>query len=495
MRFSLRPLGALLGLALGLASTVAHAQQATGFALDRFEPSERGSDWFTLESLDLRGSGRPALGIVGDYAYRPLAIYAPNGTLRSAIVSDQLVLHVGASVVLFDRLRLGVNLPVSVYQAGDGATVQGVAYPAPGSAAVGDLRIGADLRLLGTYGDPFTLGLGVQGWVPIGSQKDYTGDEDVRIGPRLLAAGQVDIFAYAARFGVVYRGRNQAFDGAALGTELTWGASAGLSLAEHKLLIGPEVFGSGSIENSDQIFGKRTTPLEGLFGAHYKAGDFHLGAGVGTGLTRGLGAPTIRALLSAEWAPAFEEKPVVHDRDGDGIPDEQDACPDVKGVRTSDPKTNGCPPPPPPPPDRDGDGISDDQDACPDTPGVHTDDPKTNGCPPPPPDRDHDGVIDSEDACPDVAGEKTNDPKTNGCPPDPDRDKDGIPNTEDACPDEPGPKDPDPKKNGCPKAIVRNNQIVILEQVKFATGSARILPASEPLMNAVLKVFVDHSEI
>jgi outer membrane protein OmpA-like peptidoglycan-associated protein len=47
------------------------------------------------------------------------------------------------------------------------------------------------------------------------------------------------------------------------------------------------------------------------------------------------------------------------------------------------------PPPPPPPPvveaaksDRDGDAIVDEEDACPDVPGPRTDDPKTNGCPP-----------------------------------------------------------------------------------------------------------------
>jgi outer membrane protein OmpA-like peptidoglycan-associated protein len=40
------------------------------------------------------------------------------------------------------------------------------------------------------------------------------------------------------------------------------------------------------------------------------------------------------------------------------------------------------PPPPAPPPDRDHDGIVDAQDACPDVPGVRTDDPATNGCPP-----------------------------------------------------------------------------------------------------------------
>jgi len=39
------------------------------------------------------------------------------------------------------------------------------------------------------------------------------------------------------------------------------------------------------------------------------------------------------------------------------------------------------PPPPPPPPDRDGDGVPDAEDACPDVPGIKTNDPKTNGCP------------------------------------------------------------------------------------------------------------------
>jgi outer membrane protein OmpA-like peptidoglycan-associated protein len=61
------------------------------------------------------------------------------------------------------------------------------------------------------------------------------------------------------------------------------------------------------------------------------------------------------------------------------------------------------------------DGILDDDDACPDEPGVKTDDPKTNGCPLPK-DRDGDGIIDPEDACPDDPGEKNEDPKKNGCP-------------------------------------------------------------------------------
>ena len=47
----------------------------------------------------------------------------------------------------------------------------------------------------------------------------------------------------------------------------------------------------------------------------------------------------------------------------------------MPGVASEDPAKNGCPP------DRDGDGIVDSEDACPDTPGPKNEDPKKNGCP------------------------------------------------------------------------------------------------------------------
>jgi OmpA-OmpF porin, OOP family len=173
--------------------------------------------------------------------------------------------------------------------------------------------------------------------------------------------------------------------------------------------------------------------------------------------------------------------------------DPEDACPDAPGIRSGDPKTHGCPPPPP---DRDNDGILDADDACPDTPGVKTDNPKTRGCPPPPPDRDNDGILDADDACPDTPGVKTDDPKTHGCPaPPPDRDGDGIPDTEDACPEVAGSRNADPTKNGCPEARIEAGEIKILEQVKFKTASAEILPASNGTLEAVMRILNEHPEI
>jgi outer membrane protein OmpA-like peptidoglycan-associated protein len=60
-------------------------------------------------------------------------------------------------------------------------------------------------------------------------------------------------------------------------------------------------------------------------------------------------APVVAALPPPEPPPPMLEPavvpPPVADRDGDGVPDADDACPDIPGAHTEDPKTNGCPPP------------------------------------------------------------------------------------------------------------------------------------------------------
>ena len=266
-----------------------------------------------------------------------------------------------------------------------------------------------------------------------------------------------------------------------------------------------------------------------------------VGLAAGPGLTSGIGTPDFRVVASLGFGHEFREKPPP-DRDGDGIFDAQDACPDQKGEASSEPAKNGCPPDrdgdgvvdakdacvdlpgvaaedpakngcPPDrdgdgivdsqdacidvkgaassqptkngcPPDRDGDGILDPQDSCVDVPGVASEDPGKNGCPPPPADRDGDGIADAQDACPEVKGVVSTDATQNGCPSD--RDGDKIIDTDDACPDEKGGPSPDPKQNGCPTGAVVNNQIVVLDPVRFESGSDQILPASDQVLQTIL---------
>lgn len=179
------------------------------------------------------------------------------------------------------------------------------------------------------------------------------------------------------------------------------------------------------------------------------------------------------------------------DRDGDSVFDDEDACPDTAGIRTGDAKTNGCPRH-----DQDNDGVFDDEDACPDTAGIRTKDPKTNGCPRG--DRDKDAIYDEEDACPDAAGPRTDDPKTNGCPSH-DRDKDGVLNDDDACPDIPGIKTSDPKTNGCPASEgnvrVEGTEIVLGEIILFDTDSLRVRHVSWALVKRVADLLNSNPDI
>ncbi len=469
--------------------------QSSGFSLNRFDPSERGSDWFALESLDFRGHVRPVFGVVGDWGYKPLVAYDANGDEQAAIVEHQVFAHVGGGINLWDKVRLAASLPLLVVNQGEsvGSTTQS-SFSSQDGGGLGDLRLGADVGIVGEYGEAFALAGGVQVHIPTGDRESFASDGKVRIVPRLMAAGDVGNLAYAVRAGVNVRTQTEDFDGEPFGSEVQFAASVGVRLAEKKLLIGPELYGSTVVADGDAVFARKTTPVEAIIGGHYRAGDFKFGLGVGPGLTRGYGTPVVRVLGSIEWFPEVkkeEPKPEEpKDRDGDGIIDDEDACPDTPGVASDDPEKNGCPLPG----DRDNDGIIDDEDACPDTPGEANDDPAKNGCPPPA-DRDKDGIIDDEDACPDEPGEANDDPAKNGCPPPKDTDGDGILDPEDACPKEAGKPNKDPKKHGCPKAQIVKGQIKILEQVKFKTASAKILPESDELLTAVAKILKDHPEI
>ncbi len=473
----------------------AGAQEQAGYATNHIDISERGSRWFVLDSVDIQGNGRLALGIVNDYSYRSVVRYASDGNAAASVVRNQYVLNLGGSVVMGDRIRLGVGVPLQLFADGHATAINNVVHRPAEDIAVGDVRISVDGRLFGTPGDAASVAVGASFFAPSGTPSAYTGDGKPRFEPRVAFAGRASSFIYAAKLGVMIRARDEEWGDGRIGHALTGGVSAGVLLANDKLLIGPELFGSTGLSG-----GQRVTPLEALLGVHYDvAKDVRVGVSGGAGLTRDYGAPVARGLLSFEWVPSDakpEPPPPIVDRDGDGVPDCEDACSFVKGVASADPSKNGCPL------DTDSDGVPDNVDACPSVPGIASADGAANGCPQ---DSDRDGVADAEDACPREAGPRRPDPKTSGCPdvqappapPNPDRDGDGVMNDIDACPDVPGKPNTDPKKNGCPKAILEGSTIKITDQVKFKTGSAEIVAGKESsdILEDVVTVLKAHPEI
>jgi outer membrane protein OmpA-like peptidoglycan-associated protein len=160
--------------------------------------------------------------------------------------------------------------------------------------------------------------------------------------------------------------------------------------------------------------------------------------------------------------------PVVLDKDGDGINDTDDKCPDVAGLAA----LQGCP-------DRDGDGIADGEDKCPDVKGIA----KYQGCPIP--DTDGDGINDEQDKCPNEKGLA----RYQGCPI-PDTDGDGVNDEEDKCINEKGPA----SNYGCPvideKIVERVNKAA--QNVFFATGSSKLLAKSFPKLNDVVTILKEN---
>jgi OOP family OmpA-OmpF porin len=454
-----------------VATGVAGRTWAQNVALDRFQPAPAGDRFFGVQGGDPGGEVSPRFMLLGDYAYKPLVLYRDDGDQEvGSMVSHQLFLHIAAGLSLWNRLWISANMPLALVTDGQSQSVAGRTYPAASGFAAGDLRVGVRVGLVGDPGSLASLALAGYLFIPTGDEDKFAGDSDVHGMPALVLSGEDNSFAYAVNAGVDIRTKtnlpNANGEVETAGSDLTFGAAVGILLADKTVQLGPELYGSTAMVGSAS-FSRSTTNLEGLVGVRARLGPVVLGLAGGPGITRGLGTPTFRGVASVAFVP-LPEKP--------------------------------APPPPPPPPkprpprDRDKDGIPDRSDACPDEPGVKTDDPATNGCPPPPPDRDGDGILDKDDACPDLKGVASDDPTQNGCPPD--SDGDGIRDDVDACPHEKGKPDPDPQKNGCPTAVrVTEQEIVILEQVQFATGSAVIKRASDDLLTQVAAVLSEHPEI
>jgi len=161
----------------------------------------------------------------------------------------------------------------------------------------------------------------------------------------------------------------------------------------------------------------------------------------------------------------------VKDRDGDGVVDGDDLCPDLAGA-----KPDGCP-------DSDGDGVPDNRDKCPKVAARTAD-----GCPG---DKDGDGVTDDKDRCPEVPADTPD-----GCPP-PDKDGDGIVDADDRCPDEPENKNGYQDTDGCPDEIPQQVKRFTgaIKGITFALGKAKIRPTSYPVLNRAVAVLKEYGEL
>jgi outer membrane protein OmpA-like peptidoglycan-associated protein len=152
----------------------------------------------------------------------------------------------------------------------------------------------------------------------------------------------------------------------------------------------------------------------------------------------------IRITTGIVWSPqpGGSTGPGPGDKDGDGIPDSVDACPEEPEDKDGFQDEDGCPDP-----DNDGDGIPDPADKCPNEPEDKDGFQDEDGCPEL--DNDGDGIPDSADKCPNEPEDKDGFEDEDGCPDD-DNDGDGIPDSADKCPNDPETVNGFEDDDGCP---------------------------------------------
>lgn len=229
----------------------------------------------------------------GHYANRIFVYRAPDDTV-TPVLTDVFELDL-AGAAQFDRLRLGVHVPIylrSTTQVGQDSTGLGdLAFDLRGTILdSSDAPVG--LALFGKLSVPTAtvdLGLGAGG---VGGE--LGGIVDTQIGKTTLAGNLGARFAPRANLGSVVLD-DQFFTRLGLGYAFNDTTGGSIELAGHANF-------SSAVNNIASV------PLEALAGGHKRFDRTVFRLGVGAGLTRGVGTPTFRVLIGVGHERAREEE-------------------------------------------------------------------------------------------------------------------------------------------------------------------------------------------
>ncbi len=524
------------------ALTLACASQAQAQDVQNFKPAVGTWNYLSVEGAQTATHLTFVPSVMADYANQPLVVRDENDKVINKLIEHLTTLDIMGSIGFFDRLELGVAVPVhfvygeatdAKYQAGEGATL-------------GDIRVIPKVRIAGLApkdeGKGFGIAFSMPISIPTGDREKYVGADILTLNPKLILEGRFSAIQLSANAGFKFRPEKKVVEDLELGNEFTYGAGVGVELGHRDFVLMGEVF--GAVPVSDVRSDSATKPLEADLGLRIFTNiGLVTTLGGGTGIIPDYGSPLYRVFLGL----AYHKR--LFDTDKDGIWDHEDACPldpeDKDGFEDLD----GCPDP-----DNDQDGILDINDKCPNDPEDKDGFEDADGCPDP--DNDNDGICDpwvqqqglsekyasvckAVDQCPDEAEDFDNFEDTDGCPdpdndndgicdpwvmeqglenvyanickgndkcpdhpedvdgfededgcPDPDNDKDGILDINDKCPDEAEIFNGIDDEDGCPDGRVKvtAEKIEIMDKVYFETNKAVIRPVSFDILNQVAMV-------
>ncbi|MBI4822436.1 MAG: OmpA family protein [Deltaproteobacteria bacterium] len=536
----------LASLALASVPATAFAQftEAQDFSVERYHPALDREGILNLEWGGLPEHLNWDLGLWIGYADEPLVIERATGGSTDRVgrlVQNRLGASITGAISLWSYLQLGLEIPIVLNQGRDN-TIEGVGgtLPALSSAGLTGIVFTPKLGLLKQEGQAIDLAVAAHITFPTVSSGAYFGSREVEVAPALLLSRTFGGLRLGLNFGTAIRSDTEIASldvgsdiGGGVGAAYRFDANGGIPLeigATYNL----------AFDAADPLKYENQTYSELIGGVGYDVMDTaNVYLGTAAGLNKGYGTPDFRVFAGFRF---FQRD---KDRDGDGIVDRLDGCPDDPEDKDEFEDSDGCPDP-----DNDKDGVLDTQDQCRNDPEDRDGFEDEEGCPDP--DNDKDGILDENDRCRNVPGPASNqgcpldmDPDKDGilgendqCPndpedkdqfkdedgcPDPDNDQDGVLDPDDQCPLRPGPKEnrgcPDADRDGdgvvdridnCPdlpgesgfqgckkRQLVKISvdRIEILEKVYFDYNSAKIQKRSFELLDNVAAVIVAHPEI
>jgi outer membrane protein OmpA-like peptidoglycan-associated protein len=339
-------MGTKTGIGIGSASLVL-VVASTAYAqvdAERFKPATTHDGFVTTEGTAVRpAADRFEFGVLANYAYRPLVVADDDGNYQSSIVGQRLGLDLVGSATLVGPLALGVGLPLFL-QGGDAD---------PSTAGLGKLRLSPKIRILDDR-ESIGLGLLLEFRLPTHTG-DFSGNKGVEFVPKLLADHR---FANGIRLGFNVGAAirsSSSYLNVNTGSEFAYAAAIGYRIGgnEGKTELGLEALGGVGVVQSN----REELPLEALaYVKHAFSPEWSFVGGPGVGIIPGFGVPLFRVFAGITYAPTS------HDRDADGVADDEDACPDISEDRDADRDSDGCPEEPM---DSDVDGVPDSEDLCP----------------------------------------------------------------------------------------------------------------------------------
>jgi OmpA-OmpF porin, OOP family len=375
-----------------------------GFDSHLFRPALDSKGFFHTNGTDVLGANDVSFGFIVDYGFGLLRV-RDQGQSRKFLLDHSIQGTLQFNYGIKNRAAVGLSLPINLmFGEGqvkpDGQAVLPNQWTTSQVAAqnIGAPAIHGKVKILNVE-KGFGLAAGLQLGAPLTkAPREGGADPKFFFWPQLIAEkhlGETGWFKIGANAGfrghVVSDTQLELEDGKFRdGNRVTYGLGLAARVAT-PVELAVDTYGTILIADAatKQKFSNEVVGGIKLF----IEGNSYLMVGGGTRYTPGFEAATVRAFIGIIFEPS------IGDRDGDGIKDDVDKCidepEDFDGVEDEDgcpepdvtyrvPPTPPEPPPKPKPPedgDRDGDGIPDSRDKCPDVPENYNGIEDEDGCP------------------------------------------------------------------------------------------------------------------